>query len=378
MRRAAALCCTGIGAGGRETEGGAEIVCLTRLVMGSPERGVDAVASTGLSGGLSAGLGSAGLGSARNSVALGSSGEVSAPTGRGRGKGFDSAMDDGAGRLITVPNIGAGCRPVCRNSALATIAPMAATATRPARVSLGLCSSTRSTRLRSVSTSMTAALAPRRRGAASSLADFLGTFLHQRGLVLNLVVRMVVKFVVLKFLAQHRRQGRDLALARLAVGHLAIRSLHIRRLGLRRVDQRQLDGDGSALAEPALYRQFAEMQRHQALHDRKSEAGAFMAALIGFAGLEELRADALEIVRCDADSGVADAQRKLRARDRRCYRDLTAALGELDGVSDEVEHDLLEGARIAGHDRQILRRIGDEIDAVLPRLQRQQIAAMHQ
>src|SRR3954471_22366059 len=316
MRRAAALCCTGIGAGGRATEGGAEIVCLTRLVMGSPERGVDAVASTGLSGGLSAGLGSAGLGSARNSVALGSSGEVSAPTGRGRGKGFDSAMDDGAGRLITVPNIGAGCRPVCRNSALATIAPIAATATRPASVSLGLCSSTRSTRLRSVSTSMTAALAPRRRGAASSLADFLGTFLHQSGLVLKLVVRMVLKFVVLKFvvlkfLAQHRRQGRDLALARLAVGHLAIRSLHIRRFGLRRVDQRQLDGDGSALAEPALYRQFAEMQRHEALHDRKSEAGAFVTALIGLAGLEERRADALEIVRRDAYTGVADAQRKL-------------------------------------------------------------------
>src|SRR3954469_19923226 len=253
MRRAAGPCCTGIGAGGRETEGGAEIVCLTRLVMGSPERGVDAVASTGLSGGLSAGLGSA-----RNSVALGSSGEVSAPTGRGRGKGFDSAMDDGAGRLITVPNIGAGCRPVCRNSALATIAPIAATATRPASVSLGLCSSTRSTRLRSVSTSMTAALAPRRRGAASSLADFLGTFLHQSGLVVRLV---------LKLLARHRCQRRDLALGRHSIG----------RLGLwRRVDERQSDGDGGALAEPALYSQFAEMQLHQTLHDRKPETRAFV------------------------------------------------------------------------------------------------------
>src|SRR4051794_37175681 len=368
MRRAAGPCCTGIGAGGRVTEGGAEIVCLTRLVMGSPERGVDAVASTGLSGGLSAGLGSAALGSARNSVALGSSGEVSAPTGRGRGKGFDSAMDDGAGRLITVPNIGAGCRPVCRNSALATIAPMAATATRPASVSLGLCSSTRSTRLRSVSTSMTAALAPRRRGAASSLADFLGTFLHQSGLILNLVVR---------FLTEHRRQRRDLALAGLK--RLLIERLLIRRLGLRRrVDERQLDGDGGALAEPALYRQFAEMQRHQALHDRKSEAGAFVTALIGLAGLEERRADALEIVRRDAYTGVADAQRKLRTRDRGCDGDLTAALGELDGVGDEIEHDLLEGTWIADHDRQVLRRIGDEIDTVLPRLQRQQIAAMHQ
>src|SRR3954470_23911723 len=193
MRRAAGLCCTGIGAGGRATEGDAEIVCLTRLVVGSPERGVDAVASTGFSGDFSAR--SAGLGSARNSVALGSRGEVSAPTGRERGKGFDSGRDDGAGRLITVPNIGAGCRPVWRNSALATIAPIAATATKPASVSLGLCSSTRSTRLRSVSTSMTAALAPRRRGAAWSLADFLGTFLHQSGLVLNLVVRMVLNFL---------------------------------------------------------------------------------------------------------------------------------------------------------------------------------------
>ncbi|MGY4344077.1 hypothetical protein ACVWXM_000541 [Bradyrhizobium sp. GM7.3] len=62
--------------------------------MGSPERGVDAVASTGLSGGFSAGLGSA-----RNSVALGSSGEVSAPTGRGRGKGFDSARERRCGKI---------------------------------------------------------------------------------------------------------------------------------------------------------------------------------------------------------------------------------------------------------------------------------------
>ena len=76
--------------------------------MGSlPERGVDAVASTGFSGAFSAGFGST-----RNSVAFGSSGEVSAPTGRGRGKGPDSGTDDGAGRLITVPNIGAGWRPV--------------------------------------------------------------------------------------------------------------------------------------------------------------------------------------------------------------------------------------------------------------------------
>src|SRR3954453_16182298 len=97
----------------------------------------------------------------------------------------------------------------------------AETATRPASVSLGLCKRTRITRLRWVSTSTTSALAPRRRrGAGSSFAGFLGTFLHQSGLVLRLV---------LKLLAQHRCQRRDLALG----------TRSVRRLGLRRrVDER--------------------------------------------------------------------------------------------------------------------------------------------
>src|SRR5262245_55201886 len=124
MRRAAGLCCTGIGAGGRATAAedgvGADVVALTKLVRGWPERGGGAVAAAGVSGAFSAGFGST-----RNSVGFGSSGDMSAPTGRGRGSGLDSAADDGAGRLITVPNIGAGCRPVCRNNALATMAQTA-------------------------------------------------------------------------------------------------------------------------------------------------------------------------------------------------------------------------------------------------------------
>ena len=59
---------------------GGVVALMTRLVMGSPARGVDAVVSAGFSGAFSAGFGSM-----RNSVALGSSGDVSAPTGRGRG-----------------------------------------------------------------------------------------------------------------------------------------------------------------------------------------------------------------------------------------------------------------------------------------------------
>src|SRR5215471_12158846 len=113
----------------------------------------------------------------------------------------------------------------------------AAKATRPASVSLGLCSRIRIARLRSVSTSTTAALAPRRRGASSSLADFLGTFLHQSRLVLNTMRR--------------RHQRRNLA--------FALPSLR------RRADERQLDGDGRPLSELALYRQLAEMQGDDAL-----------------------------------------------------------------------------------------------------------------
>src|SRR5438067_10623788 len=159
----------------------------------------------------------------------------------------------------------------------------AATATSPASVSLGLCRSIRIARLRSVSISTTAALAPRRRGAASFFAGFLGTFLHQSRLVLTLVLKLILSLIlrlILRFLAQHRHQRGDLALGRLDLR--------------RRVDERQLDGDGGALAEPALYRQFAEMQCHQTVHDRKTEAGAFVAALIGLACLEERRADTLE------------------------------------------------------------------------------------
>src|SRR5215471_294528 len=156
----------------------------------------------------------------------------------------------------------------------------AAKATRPASVSLGLCSRIRIARLRSVSTSATAALAPRRRGASSSLADFLGTFLHQSRLVLNIMAR-------------RRHQRRDLAFA-----------LPVLR---RRADKWQLDGDGRPLAELALYRQLAEMQGDEALHDRQSETGAFMATLIGPAGLEERRANPFQVVGRDTDAGVADA-----------------------------------------------------------------------
>ena len=50
----------------------------------------------------------------------------------------------------------------------------------------------------------------------------------------------------------------------------------------------------------------AAVQRHQALDDRKPEAGAVVAAVVGGARLEERPADARQIVGADADAGVLD------------------------------------------------------------------------
>ena len=52
----------------------------------------------------------------------------------------------------------------------------------------------------------------------------------------------------------------------------------------------------------------AGMKRDQALDDGKPEAGAFMATLIGLAGLEEGIANPLQVVGRDADAGVGDAE----------------------------------------------------------------------
>src|SRR6185437_3110096 len=100
------------------------------------------------------------------------------------------------------------------------------------------------------------------------------------------------------------------------------------------------------------------MEADKAFHDREPEPGAFVAALICLAGLEEGITNALEIVGCNADAGVADAKHQPRAL-HACSRDhRAAAFGELDRVGNKVEHDLLERTRIARHDGQIVRRVG--------------------
>ena len=90
-----------------------------------------------------------------------------------------------------------------------------------------------------------------------------------------------------------------------------------------------------------------------------------MAALIGLARLKERIADALEIIRPDADAVVGDAQHEIRSIDFGGHRDGAAPLGEFDRVGDKIDDDLLEGPQIAIDVRQCLRRARDQIDAVL-------------
>ena len=142
--------------------------------------------------------------------------------------------------------------------------------------------------------------------------------------------------------------------------------------------QRQHHRHRGALVDPARHHEVAAVERDQRLHDRQAKPGALVTALIGLAGLEERIADPLQIVGGDADAGVDHAQRQMRPFHRGRHRDGAAAFGELDGVGNQIEHDLLEGAQIAVHLRQIVGRAGDEVDAVVARLQRQQIAAIHQ
>src|SRR3984957_12482714 len=167
---------TGTGAGGRGTTAGtigAALAVLARLAGGS------------------AALASAGLDS--NCVA-------SASMGRGRG----SRLAATAGMLTTVPNIGAGWRPACRNRALAMMALTAAKASAPAITSFGLCSRIRIARPRSLSASTAIALARRRRrGMSSSLEICLGTFLH--------LVSLVFMNRILDFRPQRRGECRDVA-----------------------------------------------------------------------------------------------------------------------------------------------------------------------
>src|ERR1700741_51899 len=202
-------------------------------------------------------------------------------------------------------------------------AMMAINAIPPAITSLGLWSRMRIARPRSTST-FTRALDVRRRGmSSSSLISFLGTFLHLDSWLRNCVPRW-------------RRQRCNVARGWRGLGR-----------------EWQPHRNSGPLIDLALYNHFTAMQGNQSFHNRKPEARALVPPLIGLACLKERIADPFEVLGGDADSRVGDTDDQTRCLDACGYRHSASALGELDAIGNQIEHDLLECTGIADHDRQI-------------------------
>ena len=100
--------------------------------------------------------------------------------------------------------------------------------------------------------------------------------------------------------------------------------------------------------------------------DAQAQAGAAVAVLVGLLGRVERLEDQAELFRRDADAGVGDAD--LGHLRRGVLADLdrqpAAARHRLAGVDDQVEQDLLDLARHAGHLRPAVEPLLD-LDAVL-------------
>ena len=149
------------------------------------------------------------------------------------------------------------------------------------------------------------------------------------------------------------------------------------------VGDREIQGEAhaGALAEPALQGDLAAHRLHQALADRQPQAGAAVVAVGGVLDLEEGLEHLGGLVGRDADAGVADREAEPglalgggRGGDADGDR---ALVGELDGVADDVEEELVELAPVADHPpRHRGRHVADEGDTLalgLHRLQRQHV-----
>src|SRR5262245_3650052 len=257
----------------------------------------------------------------------------------GAGLATDGGFLDTAVAAISEPlNIGAGCWPVWNHKPFTRIA-MAATAAKPkAMASLRRHRKACSTNQRRSSSSSSAAFLPRAP---------LRTDLHP--------------LVVMLF------GGWRAGVARLGNPGAFARAFAI---------DRQANGDAGALPKPALDANVAAVQRQQALDDRNAEPGAVMAAVVGRARLEERIADARQVLGVDTDARVGNGHRDAAALVARAHRHLAAGIGELDGVGDQVEHDLIERALVGDDVGQIVCQPRSELDPLLARLEGQKLAAV--
>ena len=138
---------------------------------------------------------------------------------------------------------------------------------------------------------------------------------------------------------------------------------------------RQTHRDASALARTAAHHQFAIVEADQSLDDGKTEARAVMRAVVGTLCLEELVADLRHVFSRNADTVVFDGNKNVTALGARSNFHPTAAIGELDRVGHQVDHDLLERALVGVDFRQIARQIEFEFKTAFNQLERKQIAA---
>src|SRR5215471_595199 len=222
-------------------------------------------------------------------------------------------------------NIGAGCGPACKSRPFTTIATVASTATTNPAASRRLQPRRRSPATRGAS-------------ASSSLLRFdLGTELHP----------------IVDGAFGGRRSG--------ARGSLTDRGKLARPACAFAVD-RQPDGDARALTDATRDLDLATVQRHQPLDDRKPQTGSVMAAVVGRTRLKERITDARHVLAVDADTGVRNCHRKGRALGPRADRDPAAAIGELDGVGNEIEHDLIERTFVGDDVRQLTRQDRDQFN----------------
>ena len=111
--------------------------------------------------------------------------------------------------------------------------------------------------------------------------------------------------------------------------------------------ERQANADAGALVELAFNRDRPAVQADEPAHDRQPKTRAFIATVIGGAGLEKRIAEIGQIVWRDADAGIGDAHDDIIAVGTQLDGDAPATRREFDRVREQVEQNLLIGPLVA-------------------------------
>src|SRR6266436_6189129 len=111
--------------------------------------------------------------------------------------------------------------------------------------------------------------------------------------------------------------------------------------------------EGRSAPHLALHPQAAAVELDELSRQREAETGA-LALVRGVAHLAELLEDRLLVLRRDADPGVGDRHLDGAVRGQRTHVDPAALGGELHGVGQQIQEDLLELALVGDNVRERL------------------------